>query len=72
VTPRQHDASGEVDRYRKAAEDALQQLDWAIGYLHGTGKTDIASTLAKNRSFIRQQLMEQPEEPLPTQKTDET
>jgi hypothetical protein len=72
VTPRQQDASGEVDRYRKAAEDALQQLDWAIGYLHGSGKTDIAGALAKNRSFIRQQLMDQPEEPLPTQKTDET
>ena len=24
------DASGDVDRYRQAAEDALQQLDWAI------------------------------------------
>ena len=66
------DASGEVDRYRKAAEDALQQLDWAIGYLHGINKTDIASALAKNRSFIRQRLMDRPEEPLPTQETDET
>ena len=28
----------EADRYRKAAEDALQQLDWAIGYLHGIRK----------------------------------
>ena len=25
----------EADRYRQAADDALQQLDWAIGYLHG-------------------------------------
>ena len=66
------DATGEVDRYRQAAEDALQQLDWAIGYLHGINKTDIAGALAKNRSFIRQKLMDQPEEPLPTQKTDET
>jgi len=47
-----NDASGEVDRYRRAAEDALQELDWAIGYLHGANKTDIASALAKNRSFI--------------------
>ena len=62
----------ETDRYRQAAEDALQQLDWAIGYLHGINKTDIAGALAKNRSFIRQKLMDQPEEPLPTQKTDET
>jgi hypothetical protein len=72
VTPRRQDASGEVDRYRRAAEDALQQLDWAIGYLHGINKTDIAGALAKNRSFIRQKLMDQPEEALPTQKTDET
>jgi hypothetical protein len=77
VTPRQksrgdEDASGEVDRYRRAAEDSLQQLDWAIGYLHGTGKTDIATALAKNRSFIRQRLMDRPQEPLPTQKTDQT
>jgi len=25
----------ELERWRRAAEDALQQLDWAIGYLHG-------------------------------------
>ena len=62
----------EADRYRRAAEDALQQLDWAIGYLHGIRKTEISKALAKNRSFIRQQLMGQPEEPVPTQQTDET
>ena len=67
-----HPKEQEADRYRRAAEDALQQLDWAIGYLHGDGKTAIASALAKNRPFIRQQLMDQPEEPLPTQETDET
>jgi hypothetical protein len=32
----------EADRYRKAADDALQQLDWAIGYLHGIRKVQIA------------------------------
>lgn len=62
----------EADRYRRAAEDALQQLDWAIGYLHGIRKTDISRALAKNRSYIRQQLMGQAEEPVPTQQTDET
>ena len=49
------DASGDVDRYRQAAEDALQQLDWAIGYLHGIRKTEISKALAKNRAHIRQQ-----------------
>jgi hypothetical protein len=66
------DASGDVDRYRQAAEDALQQLDWAIGYLHGIRKTDISRALAKNRSYIRTRLMDQPEEPTPTQQTSET
>lgn len=62
----------EADRYRRAAEDALQQLDWAIGYLHGIRKTDISKALAKNRSFIRSKLMGLPEEPVPTQQTDQT
>jgi hypothetical protein len=62
----------ETDRYRQAAEDALQQLDWTIGYLHGIRKTDISKALAKNRSYIRRSLMGQAEEPLPDQQTDET
>jgi hypothetical protein len=62
----------EADRYRQAAEDALQQLDWAIGYLHGIRKTDISRALAKNRSYIRTKLMGRAEEPMPTQQTDQT
>ena len=62
----------EADRYRKAAEDALQQLDWAIGYLHGIRKVEISKALAKNRSYIRTRLMEREEEPLPTQESGET
>ena len=62
----------EADRYRKAAEDALQQLDWAIGYLHGIRKTDISKALAKNRTHIRSSLMGRDEEPDPSQQTDET
>ena len=62
----------ETDRYRQAAEDALQQLDWTIGYLHGIHKTDISKSLAKNRSYIRKRLLGEAEEPLPSQKTSET
>jgi hypothetical protein len=62
----------ETDRYRQAAEDALQQLDWAIGYLHGIRKVEISRALAKNRSYIRRRLMGQSEEPLPDQQTSET
>ena len=61
----------EADRYRRAAEDALQQLDWTIGYLHGIHKVEISKALAKNRSFIRQQPMHEPDEALPAQQTGE-
>src|SRR3954465_13537819 len=67
-----HPKEKEADRYRKAAEDALQQLDWTIGYLHGIRKTDISKALAQNRSYIRPNLMGKAEEPLPAQKTSET
>ena len=66
-----HPKEQEADRYRKAAEDALQQLDWCIGYLHGIRKVDISRALARNRSFIRTQLMDRPEQPLPAEETDE-
>ena len=67
-----HPKEKEADRYRKAAEDALQQLDWVIGYLHGIRKLEISKALARNRSHIRTQLMQRDEEPLPTQKSSET
>jgi hypothetical protein len=67
-----HPKEKEADRYRKAAEDALQQLDWAIGYLHGIKKVEISRALARNRSYIRQSLMERSEQPLPTQQSGQT
>jgi hypothetical protein len=68
---RNKDRDDELERYRHAAEDALQQLDWCIGYLHGIKKVGISRALAKNRSHIRTQLLERPEEPVPAQETDE-
>ena len=62
----------DTERFRQAAEDALQQLDWCIGYLHGIRKLDISKALAKNRSQIRSQLLEVAEQPVPAQQTDET
>jgi hypothetical protein len=64
-------SDSEADRYRRAAEDALQQLDWAIGYLHGIHKQGISKALARNRTYIRRQLMGEPDD-LPTDQTDET
>jgi hypothetical protein len=66
------DRDDELQRYRRAAEDALQQLDWCIGYLHGLRKIEISRALAKNRSFIRTQLMQEAEQPSPAQQTDQT
>jgi hypothetical protein len=60
------------ERYRQAAEDALQQLDWCIGYLHGIRKTPISRQLAKNRNYIRRSLLRQASEPLPTEVTNQT
>ena len=64
--------NGETERYRQAAEDALQQLDWCIGYLHGIRKTKISTQLAKNRSHIKRNLLKQSDEPTPTEVTSET
>jgi hypothetical protein len=61
----------DAERYRQAAEDALQQLDWCIGYLHGIRKVKISRALAQNRGVIRTSLLKRPEEPLPTARTDE-
>jgi hypothetical protein len=64
--------TGELERYRRAAEDALQQLDWCIGYLHGLRKIEISRALAKNRSQIRSQLLDRPAQPDPATQTDQT
>jgi hypothetical protein len=61
----------EAMRYRRAAEHALQQLDWCIGYLHGIRKIEISRALARNRRHIHSNLMGDPVEPLPTKTTDE-
>jgi hypothetical protein len=65
-------ARDETDRYRQAAHDALEQLDWCIGYLHGIHKTKISSQLAKNRAHIKRNLMHEAEQPVPSQVTAET
>lgn len=65
-------ARDETDRYRQAAEDALQQLDWCIGYLHGIRKTQISTQLAKNRAYIKRSLMREASEPTPSEVTAET
>ena len=60
--------SSEADRYKEAATQALEMLDWCIGYLVGVKKEGIAARLAENRSYIRKNLMHESSEPLPTSK----
>jgi DNA-binding transcriptional regulator LsrR (DeoR family) len=62
----------ETMRYKQAAEDALQQLDWCIGYLHGIRKNQLSARLAINRTFIKRQLMREPTTPLPSSETSES
>jgi hypothetical protein len=63
--------NGEVERYKHAAEEALQQLDWCIGYLHGIRKSQLSTRLAKNREYIKRNLMQEPTAPTPTATTSE-
>jgi hypothetical protein len=66
---RVRELESELERYRRAAEDALSQLDWCIGYIHGSGKKGLAKSLSKNRGYIRTHLMKRAEEQLPSQDT---
>ena len=65
-------ASDDDNRYRQAAQDALEQLDWCIGYLHGIHKTKISSQLARNRAHIKRNLMREAASPIPSEVTAET
>jgi hypothetical protein len=61
----------EAERYRQAAEEALQQLDWCIGYLHSIRKSQLSTRLAQNRTQIKRKLMREPASPLPSSTTSE-
>jgi len=56
----------EVDKYRTATEDALQQLDWCIGYFAASKHRGVAKSLGANRAYIRTRLLGRSEQSLPT------
>jgi hypothetical protein len=61
-------ATDEIERYKRAMNDAFQQLDWCIGYLQGIHKQHIARALSQNRQHIATQIAgEKDEAELPTQ-----
>jgi hypothetical protein len=46
----------EAERYRLAAEEALNQLDWCVNYLYRIRKDRIAWVIEKNGSAIRRRV----------------
>ena len=62
----------ETERYRQAAQDALQQLDWCIGYLHGIRKNKISTRLPMNRPYTKRELLREASPPLPSEVTNAT
>ncbi len=56
----------EVDKYRTATEDALQQLDWCIGYFSASKNRAVARSLGANRAYIRRNILKRAEQALPT------
>src|SRR4029079_18991618 len=45
---------GEAAKYERAATQALEMLDWCIGYLVGIHKDQIASRLASNSPYNKE------------------
>ena len=45
--------SDEATRYRLAAEETLNQIDWCVNYLHRIGKSRIAHAIHQNCMQIR-------------------
>jgi hypothetical protein len=49
-------ANDEARRYQRAAELALEQLDWCIRYLRQLRKNDLAKILSQNRAHIERRM----------------
>jgi hypothetical protein len=53
---KQNPPDADVDRYRQAAEETLDQLDWCVSYLYRIRKDAIAQVIDRNRSLIRRRM----------------
>jgi hypothetical protein len=49
-------ANVQARRYQRAAEVALEQLDWCIRYLRQIRKNDVATVLSRNRDQIERRV----------------
>ena len=45
-----------AERYRLAAEEALNQIDWCVKYLYRIRKDRIAHAVERNRMVIRREM----------------
>lgn len=53
---RERQADREIERYREAAIQALDQLEWCVDYLYRLRKPQIARVVARNRKQILDRL----------------
>ncbi len=53
----------EAERYRKATQMTLDQIDWCVEYLRSLRKPRLAKQLASNRSAIAARLPPRKEHP---------
>jgi hypothetical protein len=49
---RERQLDREIERYRRAAIHALEQLEWIVRYLHKVRKSELAMALDRNRKQI--------------------
>lgn len=55
----------DVDRYRNACYDSMQQLGWCIGYFAGNHKPKYAAAMGNNLAYIRRAVLNRPSESMP-------
>jgi hypothetical protein len=55
------DDKDEAERYRLAAEETLDQLDWCVKYLYKIHKPRIARVIEQNERTIRARMREREE-----------
>ena len=60
---------GDVERYRNACYDSMQQLSWCIGYLAGHHSAKYAQAMGSNLAYIREAVLNRAPEPMPPAQT---
>lgn len=55
----------DVERYRNACYDSMQQLSWCIGYLSASHKERYAHGMANNLAYIRRAVLDRAPEAMP-------